>query len=245
MCEEYLSSKEIMQKIADLKIRLALQQEFEQEVDELVAEVNPADAGQTRQIREMEEKVLKDIAVHTGRQRRRHKQKRRFPRCARVIAAVALLVMVSVGSAMATVHMVQIGLLKLEIHTYPERTSYGLVPSENTLEVPHEWNGDFYPAYIPEGFEFDSCYNSMVSYLRPNGEMLSFSEESYGSRTSLDTEEANISSLLINGAEATLIEKDSWTAVVWSANNRLFIVDMDGGKDEALRVAASVILVRQ
>ena len=36
MCEEYLSSKEIMQKIADLKIRLALQQEFEQEVDELV-----------------------------------------------------------------------------------------------------------------------------------------------------------------------------------------------------------------
>ena len=35
MCEEYLSSKEIMQKIADLKIRLALQQEFEQEVDEL------------------------------------------------------------------------------------------------------------------------------------------------------------------------------------------------------------------
>ena len=30
MCEEYLSSKEIMQKIADLKIRLALQQEFEQ-----------------------------------------------------------------------------------------------------------------------------------------------------------------------------------------------------------------------
>ena len=32
MCEEYLSSKEIVQKIADLKIRLALQQEFEQEV---------------------------------------------------------------------------------------------------------------------------------------------------------------------------------------------------------------------
>ena len=47
MCEEYLSSKEIMQKIADLKIRLALQQEFEQEVDELVAEVDPAGAGQS------------------------------------------------------------------------------------------------------------------------------------------------------------------------------------------------------
>ena len=52
MCEEYLSSKEIMQKIADLKIRLALQQEFEQEVDELVAEVDPAGAGQSQPIRD-------------------------------------------------------------------------------------------------------------------------------------------------------------------------------------------------
>lgn len=69
MCEEYLSSKEIMQKIADLKIRLALQQEFEQEVDELVAEVDPAGAGQSQPIREMEEKVLRDIAVHTSRRR--------------------------------------------------------------------------------------------------------------------------------------------------------------------------------
>ena len=48
MYEEYLNSKEIVQKIADLKIRLALQQEFEQEVDKLVAEVNPTDTGQTR-----------------------------------------------------------------------------------------------------------------------------------------------------------------------------------------------------
>ena len=243
MCEEYLSSKEIMQKIADLKIRLALQQEFEQEVDELIAEVNPADAGQTQPIREMEEKVLKDIAAHTGKRRQRHEQKRRFPRCARVAAAIALLVMVSVGSAMATVHMVQIGLLKLDIQTYPERTSYSIVPSEVTMNVPKEWTGDFYPAYIPEGFELEYCNNCMVSYLSPSGEMLSFSEETYGSRTSLDTENANISSLLINGEEATLIEKNGWTAVVWSANNRLFIVDIDGGKDDVLRVAASVILI--
>ena len=245
MCEEYLSSKEIMQKIADLKIRLALQQEFEQEVDELVAEANPTDAGQTQPIREMEEKVLKAIAVHTGGRRRQREQKRRFPRCARVAAAIALLVMVSVGSAMATVHMVQIGLLKLDIQTYPERASYGLVPSEKTVEVPAEWKGDFYPAYIPEGFEFDRCRLNNVIYLDKDGRCLDFSEETYGSITNLDTENANLSSVFINGAEAALIEKDSWAAVVWSANNRLFIVDIDGGKDDALRVAASVILIKQ
>ena len=245
MCEEYLSSKEIMQKIADLKIRLALQQEFEQEVDELVAETNSVDAGQTRQIRAMEEKVLKDIAAHTGRRRQAHEHRSRFPRGASIAAVIALLVMVCVGSAMATVHMVQIGLLKLDVQTYPERTSYSLVPSEGTMNVPQEWTGDFYPAYIPEGFEFDRCYSSNVIYYDNDDGSLSFSEETYGSRTSLDTENANLSSVLINGAEATLIEKDGWAAVVWSANNRLFIVDIDGGKDDVLRVAASVILIKQ
>ena len=124
MCEEYLSAKELLQKIAELKIRLALQQEFEQEVDELAAEADLTDAGQLRRIREMEERVLDDIAAHTAR--RRPRRKRRFSQAARIAAVLALLVMVSVSSAMATVHMVQIGLLKLDIRSYPERTSYGL-----------------------------------------------------------------------------------------------------------------------
>ena len=113
------------------------------------------------------------------------------------------------------------------------------------MDVPREWTGDFYPAYIPDGFEFDGCYHSNAVYRNANGELLSFSEEAYGSRTSLDTENASLSSVHINGAEATLIEKSGWTAVVWSDNNRLFIVEMDTAKDEALRVASSVILIRR
>ena len=111
--------------------------------------------------------------------------------------------------------------------------------------MPAEWQGDFYPAYIPEGFEFDRCYPNDAIYLDKDGRCLDFSESTYGSVTNLDTENANLSSVFINGAEATLIEKDGWAAVVWSANNRLFIVDIDGGKDDALRDAASVILIKQ
>lgn len=112
------------------------------------------------------------------------------------------------------------------------------------MNVSQEWTGDFYPAYIPEKFKFDCCYNGIANYLDSNDKMLSFSENAYGTRISLDTENANLSSVFINGAEATLIEKNGWTAVVWSANNRFFIIEMDGVKDEALRVAASVILIK-
>lgn len=244
MREEYLSSKEIMQKIAALKIRLALQQEFEQEVDELLKEDEQPNAEQSRQIREMEERVLMDIAAHRGKRRPWSVQKRRFSRGVRVTAFIALLLMVSVGSAMAAVHMVQVGLLKLKSQTYPQYTSYSLTPSQSTIDVPPDWAGDFYPAYIPEGFEFDYCYSTGVVYYDKAGNFLSFSEDTYGATTNLDTENADLSTVLINGAEATLIEKDDWVSVVWTANNRLFIVMITGTKAAALRVAASVVFVR-
>lgn len=244
MCEEFLTSEEIMEKIAELKIRLVFQQELEEEVAELTAASSSADEGQSQILRDIEERVLKKLAAQKDEQKQVRKPKRHLPRAARFVAAVALLIMVSVGSAMATVRMVQIGLLKLNVEAHPEYTAYGLASSGETVDVPQEWRGDFYPTYIPEGFEFDECLNYMVSYRSQNGKVVSFSEEASASRTNLDTEGAHISALFVNGAEATLIEKDGWTAVVWSANNRLFIVDMDGGKDEVLRVAASVILIR-
>ena len=244
MCEEFLTSEEIMEKIAELKIRLVFQQELEEEVAELTAASSSADEGQSQILRDIEERVLKKLAAQKDEQKQVRKPKRHLPRAARFVAAVALLIMVSVGSAMATVRMVQIGLLKLNVEAHPEYTAYGLVSSGETVDVPQEWRGDFYPTYIPEGFEFEMCFSSEVNYRNANGSLLSFSEDVYGSVVQLNTENANISSLFINGVEATLIERDEWTSVVWSANNRLFIVEMNGGKDEVLRVAASVILIR-
>ena len=60
----------------------------------------------------------------------------------------------------------------------------------------------------------------------------------------MDTENANISFENINGVDATVIEKDGWVAIVWSANSRLFVIDMDGTKDEAIKVASSVTFIK-
>lgn len=141
-----MSSQEIMQEIADLKIRLALQQEFEQEVSTILEQTNMIDEGQAQPVRDMETKVLRDIADHM--RPTAHLHGHTLPKGLRVFAVALLLVIVSISSAFATVHMIQIGLLKLDMQTYQERTSYGLQPSEETLDVPAEWEGSFYPTYI-------------------------------------------------------------------------------------------------
>ncbi len=241
MREEYMNSQEIMQEIANLKIRLALQQEFEQEVAGILKRSYAIEEGQNTPIRDMETKVLRDLAQHARSSV--HRRGHGLSKCGRVFAAVLLLMLVSVGSAFAAVRMVQIGLLKLDVQTYQERTSYALQPSGETLEVPAEWTGDFYPAYIPKGFALYDCMSREAEYRTGNSETLTFSENAYGARVSLDTENAAVSTVQVNGAEATLIEKNGWVAVVWTANNRLFVVDMDGSAEEALKVANSVTMI--
>lgn len=242
MREEYMSSQEIMQEIADLKIKLALQQEFEQEVSTILEQTNMIDEGQTQPVQDMETKVLRDIADHM--RPTAHLHGHTLPKGLRVFAVALLLVIVSISSAFATVHMIQIGLLKLDMQTYQERTSYGLQPSGETLDVPAEWKGSFYPTYIPESFVLYDCTSYDVEYRTRNDEtLLNFSEYEYGGRVSLDTENAEISTTQINGIEATLIEKDGWVAVVWAANNRLFVIDMDGNIEEILKVAESVTMI--
>lgn len=241
MREEYMSSHEIMQEIADLKIRLALQQEFEQEVADILEQPNAIDEGQTQPIREMEIRVLRDITQHTRPSVHHHS--RILPKGMRVLAVALLLMIVSIGSAFATVRMIQIGLLKLDVQTYQERTSYGLQPSGETLDVPTEWKGNFYPTYIPDDFALHDCVSTEVEYRTAKNETLTFSEYAYGTRVSLDSENASVSTVQVNGTEATLIEKNGWVAVVWNANNRLFVVDMDGSTEEVLKIAASVTMI--
>ena len=242
ICDEYLTAKEIEQKIADLKIRLALQQEFERELAQL--DPDAIDAVQLQCLKSVEEKSLACMTAHAGTQRHDSKHSCIMRRTVCVAAAIILLAASCIGSAMATVHMVQTGLLKLDVRSYSQRTSYELALGDDTVDVPAEWSGDFYPTYIPDGFEFDSCYYCTVCYTDSNGKAMSFSEETYGSQTNLDTENAVISSVDVNGTEATLIEKEGWTAIVWADSNRLFVVEMDGSKDEVINVAASVTMIK-
>lgn len=239
MREEYMSSQEMMREIADLKIRLALQQEFEQEAADIMEAANAENAGQTQAMRELEEKVCHDVMRH----KTPFMYLPRRSRGMRILAVVFILLMVSMGSAFATAYMFQAGLLKLDVQKDQERTSYGLAFTGETLDIPNGWTGVFYPAYIPDGFTLVDGRFQEAEYQNANQDSLSFSEYEYGTRISLDTEDAAVSATNVNGAEATLIEKAGWSAVVWSANNRLFVVEMAGSAEEVMKIAQSVTLI--
>ena len=236
-----MSSEEIKRKIADLKIRLAMQLAFEQEAADAVEKSETADAKQFVPMPALESGAQHSVVRHQTQPATR--QVHHLSKPVRVLVASLVLMVVSAGSALATAELIQKGLLKLDVQTYQTHTSYQPVYSGEKMEVPESWLGAFYPTYIPDGFTLHSCVFWEAEYRNASGKSLNFSESGYGATIDLDTENANVSTVLVNGVEATLIEKGGWTAVEWFANNRLFVVDMDGNVDEVMKVANSVVMI--
>lgn len=230
-----MTAEEIRQEIAKLKLRLAFQQDFEDEVGTLRGNAFPA------RVKRLCDGLKARTELSTPPRRRTAWY---IPKGGRIVAAVLIVLMVGAGSAIAALQMAGVGLLGLNAQSYPDHTSYSLMYTGKTIEVPESWEDSFYPAYIPEGFVYKESYFHGVDYVDAKGNMLSYSENTMGAHISFDTENADVKAVQINGAEATLIEKEGWSTVIWSANNRLFVVDLKGEAEIALMVAASVTLIR-
>lgn len=230
-----MTAEEIRQEIAKLKLRLAFQQDFEDEVGTLRGNAFPVRVKRLCD-------GLRERTEPSAPPRRRTAW--HIPKGGRIVAAVLIVLMVGAGSAVAALQMAGVSLLGLNAQSCPDHTSYSLTYTGKTIEVPESWEDSFYPAYIPEGFVYKESYFHGVDYVDAKGNMLSYSENTMGAHISFDTENADVKAVQINGAEATLIEKEGWSTVIWSANNRLFVVDLKGEAEIALMVAASVTLIR-
>lgn len=123
---------------------------------------------------------------------------------------------------------------------------------QSSFDVPAEWEGMYYPSYIPDGFEVESIDNSferdlMVTMRKQDDydTRLIFNETSKDVDMSIDTENAWVYHTEIHGNDAIVSLKEKFSMIVWSENNRIFSIIIDGkNEEEMLRVAAGVRLIK-
>lgn len=238
MTEEYMTSAEIRQKIAELKIRLAFQLEFEEELERTLAECQQSDESAEEVMKAGEPKILREIDAAARKARAAARNEKGMPRGWKIVAIAAVLMAVSIGSALAAICMVEAGILKVDVQD--QGTVFRLIAPDNRAAVPEGWKGKHYLTYIPDGYTFASFIDDEVCYIDSNGKRLYFDENIYGDRIRADTEKAIVSYAMVNGVEAMVAEKDGATTVTWSMNGKYFVVYLDEGTEAALRIAASV-----
>lgn len=119
---------------------------------------------------------------------------------------------------------------------------------QKAFDVPNGWEGMYYPSYIPAEFEVESVESlfgrEFSVYMRDKNNSdvrLIFEEMSENNEMNVDTENARVYHTKIHGSDAIVSIKEKTSSIIWSENNRILSIMMDGDNEEQiLKVAESV-----
>ncbi len=165
-------------------------------------------------------------------------------RVANVASIVIVILVIGTSTAFAVSPNFQVTIRNLLINMTDEYTEIGL-QNINTISVPEGWTGDYYPSYIPDGFNLVQKSDpfpgaGFVEYEDAIRNRMSFDECTENGRSNIDTENAKITYTTVHDNEAMVVEKNGRIKIVWAEFNKYFIVMFDGDMNTALSVARSV-----
>lgn len=148
----------------------------------------------------------------------------------RRIAVAACVAVLLFTAAFAVSDTVRINTLNLMIETFDRYTNYSFVQSSNTESA--SVASEFEIGKLPEGFILTDYYSGIAgedyTYVGPHGETLYITLYVFSSGSGpvgIDTENADIEDITINGRDAQLISKDYYQIVVpFPENQQLLLV---------------------
>lgn len=120
----------------------------------------------------------------------------------------------------------------------------GVFSDDALVRIPGEWKGDYYPSYIPDGFELlgltDGDSSRYVLYTNECGESFEFEESENTIRFLVDTEEIDIDTADIDGMEIKRIQNKAEVMYLWSYGGKALCLRYDGDNDLAFEIVRSV-----
>jgi len=176
---------------------------------------------------------------------KRIQRKKFMKQISRRVAAVVVVL----GIVMSVVTL-SVDAFRVEFFNMVMETSekFGLVFFEEKYQeqddyVPEEWNG-YYPTFLPKGYslleyEIGASISRLV-YTNVDGDTIELLQGSMISNSQIDTENANVMDVDINGAQGILAEKDNEIIIGWSEKNSSILLFGNLDKSTLLKVAENI-----
>ncbi|MGI6215095.1 MAG: DUF4367 domain-containing protein [Christensenellales bacterium] len=206
---------------------------------------NPKKIQEADFFKETEANTLKLIKKHERRYKKTNKNKPSFLKFATAVLATLLLTM---ATALAFFPESRKVLFKLLYKTTPQYTNLEFVPQFNLEDVPKEWKGDYYPAYIPQEYSFYEAkkteHISRIVFKADDEHYMSYGEFIGFDDVNVDSEGKTVEEADINGLKGAVSYGRGNSIVVWKSLDRMFIVTISADKDTALAIARSVIRIK-
>lgn len=240
-------SDEFKDKHLDMMLQMAYKYEnalkSQQMLDELEEAGKKCSEADARDAFALFLKKCEQQEAQAKRQARRARARRIIRRTVEVAACVVLVMAIATPFAIAKVDVIRVKVMELLIDIKDDHTELSFVEDEDAaFEVPAGWKGLYYPAYIPDEYEFlelGKLYDSAI-YTNQTGQLLAFTEYAQSSLVNVDSEGAVVSYEIVNGSDALVLEKDERIIITWAGSEKYFVIESYTTKDEALAMARSV-----
>lgn len=235
--------KLVMNDVAEKEGKLFLEQ------NEMISEepeYMPTKEALNKFNKRLEAEIKKNI-----KEQNKYKKVRRFNRA----VLVAIIIIITLIIATFGVQAFRSGVFNFLINIQSEFTSFKLEDNKNNIRNERmlvDWENTYAPTYIPNDFEVSSMsnkdnYKKVIFKSKQNEHLyIRYLENSKESMfIAADSEDASlVKTVNINGYYGTLMVKNTTATVAWEMNNKLYTVETNLDKDEAMKIAENVKFIK-
>ncbi len=238
----------------DMMLHLAFLMEEDEEIEKLM---NLPVSELTKEQEALTERAFQKAMTWSKKQQKREARKRHLAMARTVVkrgieVAACFLVIVGialpVAFASSSTFRSRVMQLLISYDQSKQEASFRFEEEPSlAFGVSEQWEGLYYPAYIPADFSMVSCSTLLpkVSYRNAAGSDFVFSEYDESFTSTLGTEGGEVSNVMIGSVEGHMVEghvRDIHTIdLVWAVEDRWFHLSaLNMERDEVIRVAESV-----
>jgi hypothetical protein len=200
-------------------------------------------------------KWFKDFAADQKKKEKKIKRAAKLKRIYSVAAAAALIVFVSMTIVTLTVDAVKARVIEMFMKTYEKYTEIRIdIDRDEDSDIKSDIDLDeyYYPSYLPKGFKYDDfegsssgCFIIFTKKGDDEKDTLVFQQTNSESNYRIDTENAIVVTMNINGSEGTLVEKGDRIVLIWHDGGTALIISGSVKRDEIIKMAESVEKIKR
>ena len=247
MADKKTNYDEIQDEYLDSLIRLAYKNAEALEAQRLMEE----DDSAAEPVPEADKEAVFQMFLGKMEQQEEKKQprarvipwKKVLPRLVNIAACIVVVLGIAAPFAIAYVEPIRIRVMELLIDIKDDHTELSFVEDTDAeFNVPEGYLGNYYPSYIPDGFELIDIgmLGDETTYENEASAKIYYSECTENDEISINTEGAVLSHAAVNGVEAFVAEQDTCVILTWAFEDKYFVLSADTSLDEALKMARSV-----
>jgi|LSQX01.2.fsa_nt_gb hypothetical protein len=111
------------------------------------------------------------------------------------------------------------------------------------------WSNYFLPEYVIGGYSINRIQefgnNKMIFYQNSRGDEIQFSQSPNSNNYQIDTENADTTEIIINDTKGILVDKNGLITLLWYNTDNTFFLIGKTDKEEIVRMAESVKLIKE